>query len=650
MQSSPRSLQVGKCTAYFLSSKQGRILCAIDADRGASGIGDMQSGLDIELAIDDSSAVREPASLSGLVERPGTVTWSPSAGGADHAEQASSVYHLTALLPAEDASAIAAAASILPFTAHDQDTVDSMPTHEHLVWHHAKPSKHSSPKMVALTKAATAARIEPYVRWRYDCPQCRACWSIVRRYVAGDRVRHPPHFDYDSFVTIVVALTAQRGSGSAADGDPPRDGSGAVAGVAGNYQVGPASTFRGGLYVRSEPGSERFVPAISPGDAVAHQYDVEHGVAVREGGRLSWIVWLQDGPCGSGAQARWHEADATRGNALAQYHLGQSLVRAAGQAAAAAAHRATGATGRSSGSLELLRSAASAREGYGWLRKSAEQGYGKAMLLLGNAHATGAPGAPKDWAVAWRWYERAAAKNYTDALHQGALMLLRRRQRGDHAAAAALLERAVVSRFDNIVAPCLRLASLYDLADISARSAGGDCELERQLNESLGTTRRSRAVRVLELYRIAALFGSFDAQLKLAAHLTTQAAGQLHTATLTSAPPMSPEEQAETQVEARHWLQLIERREREETAGLAREAVEAEEAAEAEQSRQAEVRAGESMVLAVCSAVGLLLLRRAMRRSMARQARAGRKARGAADQAATVPAVPVPAMRRRAKI
>ena len=362
------------------------------------------------------------------------------------------------------------AAASAPFEVHAKDTVDSLPTHMYYIWRHDLPAASNlTPKLRKLTQAAISERIEPYVRHRYNCPECRACSSIVRRYRSGDRVRIPPHFDFESFVTVVVALTAQR----QVETESPSLSS---------LSAAREANFSGGLYIRAEPGTERWVPEQQLGDAIAHQFDVEHGVTVESGERLSWIVWLQDSAqCGVGAQTRWHEAAARRGDALAQYHLGSAMARAA-------AHNSTAAAA-----------------GLQWVRRSAEQGYGKAMLTLANSHATGTKGARKDYAEAWRWYEQAAVRGYSGALVNGASMLLRRRNAGDVAEAVEMLERAVTDPFANTLPPASLLLQIYNSKDATLAAEAGLGDMAPA----------EREARVLELWRMAAAQGSQAAQREL---------------------------------------------------------------------------------------------------------------------------------------
>merc|ERR1719440_1017680 len=112
-------------------------------------------------------------------------------------------------------------------------------------------------------------RILPFVRKHLECPRCTICSSIVRRYShsLGERYRDPPHTDGQAFATIVVALNTA------------------------------GEDYSGGLYVITDPAEPLFV-SLRAGDAILHRWDLQHGVQVDSGQRLSWILWLQDtAPC-----------------------------------------------------------------------------------------------------------------------------------------------------------------------------------------------------------------------------------------------------------------------------------------------------------------------------------------------------------------
>jgi len=239
--------------------------------------------------------------------------------------------------------------------SRESDTVDRLPSYEHYLYHHERlaiPS-HTPARVVELSQRIIDNRLLPYVRERYKCPHCRVCSSLVRRYVAGERLRHPPHYDTQAFITVVVSLTTQH------------------------------EHFLGGLYVRTDPGTEQFMPG-GVGTAVLHQHDLEHGVWVQAGTRYSWILWLQDTPACSGGRASWYKEAAVLGDPVAQQHM--STIEKKPEAAAA------------------------------WLHKSAGQGYARAQHKLGSAYLTG-KGVQQNETTSLRWLQAAADQNSTFAAY-----------------------------------------------------------------------------------------------------------------------------------------------------------------------------------------------------------------------------------------
>ncbi|VEU44261.1 unnamed protein product [Pseudo-nitzschia multistriata] len=125
--------------------------------------------------------------------------------------------------------------------------------------------------------------------------RCTPCYSLIRRYRAGERQSHAPHHDAHSFVTVVVSLT-----------DYGRE-------------------YNGGLYV-STKNSERNYVKLNRGDAVAHQGYLHHGVKVLDqrddGGpseRWSWIMWFRDSDTCEEHNSEWHRSCAEKGNPTCMY-------------------------------------------------------------------------------------------------------------------------------------------------------------------------------------------------------------------------------------------------------------------------------------------------------------------------------------------
>lgn len=266
----------------------------------------------------------------------------------------------------------------------DPDSVDSLPTFEFPLESHNQPNLLDTDSRNGEVRAAlrdlTAAPIEeallPYVREKYSCPRCRVCTSMLRRYLPGERRRHPAHFDTQAYVTVVVSLSAF------------------------------GQDFSGGLYVRrggSGAGGEGKGDAYLPlglGDGVAHQFDVEHGVEVTGGGnRYSWIVWLQDEDvCAPGGKPAWHEARAAAGDPVSMYNLGNTMTSDPmdGEAVANA---------------------------HGWFVKAAEGGYAAAMYSAGVMHVQGPPTVEQNPQKGLVWLEKAAALGDLHAMYNTGFML-----------------------------------------------------------------------------------------------------------------------------------------------------------------------------------------------------------------------------------
>ncbi|GAX26325.1 hypothetical protein FisN_16Lh164 [Fistulifera solaris] len=140
-------------------------------------------------------------------------------------------------------------------------------------------------------------RITPYVNQRFPTCQgrCTPCYSLIRRYLYGERQSHAPHRDGHSFVTVVVSLS--------------------------DY----GTDYLGGLYVASET-SHPYYLRLQQGDAAVHQSDLLHGVKVypveTENGlhatRWSWILWFRDSEQCEDESHVWFKDCAEKGNPTCQ--------------------------------------------------------------------------------------------------------------------------------------------------------------------------------------------------------------------------------------------------------------------------------------------------------------------------------------------
>lgn len=154
------------------------------------------------------------------------------------------------------------------------DSVDGMPAFEYYL---SGVERGAAAKTAATAGGPAMARLTDFVNARYAVCRgvCRPCASLVRRYRADERTRHPTHFDFHALVTAV-------------------------------YSLSDAEDYDGGLYVETESAGRNFV-ALGRGDAVVHESDLFHGVDVSRGERWSWIVWFQDAPRCDADPARWSD-------------------------------------------------------------------------------------------------------------------------------------------------------------------------------------------------------------------------------------------------------------------------------------------------------------------------------------------------------
>ena len=281
----------------------------------------------------------------------------------------------------------------------DKDSVDLETTFEFYLEKHGSfdtiggiPGKPDAEQAVLRAReparAALAALLRPIVRERVApfvndyvvaCKhRCHVCFSLVRRYVDGERRSHAAHFDIQALATVVVSLNSA------------------------------GQDFDGGLFVSTSSVDERFL-ALQKGEGVVHTSDLLHGVRVTRGARWSWILWFKDDEGCRADPKQWHKAEAEAGDAVAQFIH---------------AHR----VGMFGGT---------ASEKFGWLRQSAEGNFTRAMNELGMAYKEGTGTLP-DAAEAQRWFRKAAADE-PDAMYNLAMLAI---QSGEVVHGVSLLKQA----------------------------------------------------------------------------------------------------------------------------------------------------------------------------------------------------------------
>ncbi|CAE8610624.1 unnamed protein product [Polarella glacialis] len=164
---------------------------------------------------------------------------------------------LRGLLPSKEEKLIRSRMPALSDFEAKPDSIDGNATHEFYVYKAAKLLH--APLEEAMRPATERAM--RFVRRNYNCETCVVCFSLIRRYLEGERRDLKPHQDMQALVSVVFALNA---------GD-----------------------FDGGLYLMANYSAPKTFLPLQTGDAVVHQADLLHGVEVRRGNRWSWSLWIK---------------------------------------------------------------------------------------------------------------------------------------------------------------------------------------------------------------------------------------------------------------------------------------------------------------------------------------------------------------------
>jgi len=285
----------------------------------------------------------------------------------------------------------------------DIDSVDGSPTLE-VMW--VMEGKYLNKALADIFRETVEEQLLPLVRQSAelhglsDGSQLVLCEALLRVYDPGQRRVHPAHYDRDALVTAMFEIDTRTVNMPSSDG-------------------GPQNGFTGdGFYV--QPGADRAtrVPIVmDPGDVIAHSFDLQHGVEVTSGRRVSVIFWFTDNKESCLSKARpWYSAAAERGNADAQFvqaanvygedpehnaEQAQQLLRAAAVQGHFVAQNELGTM--------LLRGLGSKgsrpdrMEAMEWYETSAKQGYYKAMVSLADMYTS-----EKNEEQALHWLTRAA--------------------------------------------------------------------------------------------------------------------------------------------------------------------------------------------------------------------------------------------------
>lgn len=212
-------------------------------------------------------------------------------------------------------------------------------------------------------------RIAPIVLKRYACPTCVPCRAFLRRYLPGERMRYPEHFDLEAYITVVIALN-------------PED-------------------HTGGLYSQptSSPESREYFD-LWRGDVVFHQYDFRHGVEVNSGNRYSAIVMFKqtEASCKAGTSP-WFRKFAEEGKADSQFNYGYS--------------RESGLLGERVDVVYAVK----------WYQMAAAQGHAQATHQLAMIYIRGDGGLSPDSAKAEELLRIASASNSPLTLYELARLI-----------------------------------------------------------------------------------------------------------------------------------------------------------------------------------------------------------------------------------
>jgi len=144
-------------------------------------------------------------------------------------------------------------------------------------------------KLLGITRPIIGARLEPLVNQHVPAchGRCKACHSLVRRYLQHERRTVESHFDIQALATVVIGLN--------------------------RYGV----DYQGGLFVTT--GQNKSFVELGAGDAVLHGSDLLHGVEVTSGARWSWILWFTDSSDCKAEPGRWHLEEAEGGDPVAMF-------------------------------------------------------------------------------------------------------------------------------------------------------------------------------------------------------------------------------------------------------------------------------------------------------------------------------------------
>lgn len=294
--------------------------------------------------------------------------------------------YLPTLLSTEEVAAIRQAIPSNSVWDEDLDSVDEMATFEFVIERYnaqgglrtvpGKPDNNprifdqrepTRQRLQQLMRPIISERITPLVnKMILSCEgRCRACHSIVRRYLDGERRGHAAHFDIQALSTVVVSLNEE---------------------------------YEGGIYVTT--GQVRQLIPLRAGDGLMHESDLLHEVDVQRGRRWSWILWFVDSSSCSAEPGQWHLAEAYAGDPIAMFLHAKRAHLSRHYSANATAEKAR------------------------WLLAAAQSNFSRAQNELGMAYKLG-EGFAQDLSKARVWFEKAAPFE-RDAIYNLGMMEIER--------------------------------------------------------------------------------------------------------------------------------------------------------------------------------------------------------------------------------
>jgi len=273
----------------------------------------------------------------------------------------------------------------LEFDDHN-DEADWQPAYEVYIMEQGTPLPGVSPQPLQDAVRELERQVLPFVREAYKCKECFPCTAFVRRYLKDERLFIPAHFDVTAFSTIILPLS-------------------------------PAANYTGGFFVQptAHVNSRAYVH-LDVGDVAVHDFTLNHGIDVKEGGRFSLVVWVSETRAACrGSSTPWHADRALRGDVVAQHILGMMYGQGNGapqddaralEWTLMAARGGLANAQFSAGTMYIEGRGTATNEtaAHYWYSKAAAQGDASAQMIMARMYSEGI-GIERDEFQARRWYE-----------------------------------------------------------------------------------------------------------------------------------------------------------------------------------------------------------------------------------------------------